>query len=1556
MKPIKPVSFIFAVVVVTAALLSWDALLVSLLGSGDPLTFADLIAKLSADALLLLPAAVVSVVVARGLVRSRSKLSSAAGGAVAFTLLLVLITVAREAARFDESTSAVDVRLICTSMPATSAGVGDPLGLMQAAGRDALLMQLPMLPVLLLLLWARRRERLLLIPAAAVFITCTQSSAEAELNDVEQAIAEPTPQPPITAPTPEQSDCPAGAPLRQYEVSAIPIVMTLNRFGDHDPTAFMYVLDSQLQAVREQEALPLPDRVSVGLRRDAIQPLVLRANLGDCLQVKFTNRLSGKASMHFHGLPHTAANAGGATGRNPDTFAEPGQTMTYTLPIPREAQAERAYHIHDHGDSRQRIAHGLFGALIVEPLGAEYLDPDTGGPLTTTSWEAIIRTPGSAPDFREHVIIYHEVGDEKFEGILTVEGNELPVVDDLSGAYRPGSRAINYRSEPFRDRLQLRRDESLAYSSYTFGDPATPVPRSYLGEPTKQRLVHGGGEVFHVHHLHGGGDRWKRDPKVGPSLFALGLTKMPGDSVSLRVDAQTMGPGSTWNAEIECGAGGCQQAAGDFLFHCHIQHHYLAGMWSFWRVFDTKQPDLAVLPDRAPPPEAVESVALVGRLIEGKRLVPKAKLRDHNTQRALEDWIEAQLPPRGVPLDNEDAAVWDWAKTDTNRGPLYFGEPETTAVWANYQSPTPEKRPVIKFNPNNGRYAYPLLRPHLGKRPPFPGNGHSGAPWLGEVGTKVRRDGLCPDATVVPLAGRKTRVYPISLIQTPIPVAKDKVDDDGLLYILNEDRTAILSGLKPKEPLVIRTNVLDCAEIFFTNEVPTKTAERFNQPTSKANIHSHLVQFDPQGSDGVDSGLNFEGTVLNSKETENRKLLSTVTAGSLTLTLSNVSRLRVGVWIGIGLGEGMCGTNPERACTEVRRIAAIKDNSVLLDRPLTFAHAAGQYVGVEFARYLWYSDVDDGTVFWHDHVTPGGWAHGAFGAHIIEPRGSTWRDPVSGLPVRSGTRVDIHAPQSASVGVGQNGSFREFFLGMADEGGGGKFRDAPLEGTLNLRGEPLGSRTEPGSAFSSVRYGDPFTPLLRAYVGDDVMFRGLSAVNQDTGLRVTGHRFRLERFLADAPLFDSAAIGVSERFDFLLEGGAGGVQRKPGDYLYYQTVHRKLMGGAWGIFRVHDRLMADLRPLPGTTVPTGAGGFPQLGFSGARAQQAPTGVGSICPSGSTVREHSVRISRATIGYAPEDKDISAVAYILQTGASPQVTDGGVPTVFEPLVLRVNEWECLRINLFNELNEPAGIQLAELAFDPRTSFGVAVGFNPDSSVMPGQSRTFEYFADDERVGIALAVNLSSPKTMLRGAYGAVVVEPRGSVHRDPFTGALRSHGRIADILVPDGGFREFVALVTDEDEKIGDNTMPYEMEVKGFTGISYAADPLDRRVEIPRGPLDPMPWNAFQGEPRLLARAYSGDRVVFRVGLAVGEQAHSLGIEGHRFPLTRYAAMSEHVSSVHLLPGVALDAELYGGAGAGFGTTGDYLFFDQRLPFMEAGLWGVLRVLPPDSVGPRLLPR
>ncbi|HMB54669.1 MAG TPA: multicopper oxidase domain-containing protein, partial [Thermoanaerobaculia bacterium] len=737
--------------------------------------------------------------------------------------------------------------------------------------------------------------RLLIVATAALFVVALVMPDG--FSAVQQA------QPKLLVSNP----CTSGGTVRTYDVSAIHVEMTLNRFGDSDPDAYMYVLDSDIPAVRAQEQAALPDRVSIGLRKDPIQPLVIRAAMGECLRIRFTNRLnSGRASFHPMGLPYTAANGAGHVGDNPNTAAPPGQTRTYEIPIPTDAQAERGYYVHDHGASRQRVVHGLFGAVIVEPADATWLDPESGELRSDeqwSNWEAIIVDP-NGDSFREFVIMYHEVGDEQFQGLEaaqsselpndfvempTVDGGNLPQLDEI-GIYRPGGRALNYRSEPFRNRLLMGEeqtgviDESQGYGSYMFGDPATPIPRSYLGEPTKTRLMHGGTEVFHVHHLHGGGDRWRRNPDGDANnTFSGGIDKSPEAPYSSHLDSQSIGPGTSYNLEHECGAGGCQQVAGDFLWHCHIGHHYLAGMWSFWRVFDTDQtadPDhplakVPVLFDPYPaveqPPEAVVSYELLGQVIGGKTVVLLANFTNPATEIPLEPWIENQLPPPGAPLDDQDATVWDWTVQATANGPLYLGEPEDARKWPDFVAANPGVRPPILFNPNNGRYAWPLLRPHLAQRPPFSGNGHTGTPWLGFEESAERPDALCP-------SGQRVLHYPLSAVNVSLPVTPTENDLNGKIFVLNENKP-LLGNDDFRQPLAIRMNTYDCAELLLTNEIPASLTP-FDH--SKVNLHTHFIQFDPQASDGVITGLSFEQSVLPYEE-ENRDLTSSVSAGATTI-------------------------------------------------------------------------------------------------------------------------------------------------------------------------------------------------------------------------------------------------------------------------------------------------------------------------------------------------------------------------------------------------------------------------------------------------------------------------------------------------------------------------------------------------------------------------------------------------------------------------------------------------------------------------------------------------
>ncbi|MGB2696148.1 MAG: multicopper oxidase domain-containing protein, partial [Dehalococcoidia bacterium] len=376
--------------------------------------------------------------------------------------------------------------------------------------------------------------------------------------------------------------CASGATVRSYNIVAINVDITLNRYLDHEPEGRMFVLDDDLSRVREEEAQNAKARadqgepaVSLGLQGDAIQPLTLRVNQGECLRVRLRNELDGEAaSFHLHGSGLVVAGTNDnepAIATNPDAMARPSRSVAYEWMV-ADNEPEGTHYFHSHGNDREQTSHGLFGAVIVEPQGSRYIDPLTGDE-PARGWAAIIEDPKGS-DFREFALYYHEVGNENYR-LLDKAGEFVPQVDPLTSAYRPAARALNYRSEPFYNRLQLEQknfglfDESASYSSYVFGDPATPIMRTYLGDPVKQRVIHGGSEVFHVHHVHGGSIRWRRQPDVEPTNFDSGLNKHPPllPKASERIDAQGLGPAETFDVENECGSGGCQQSVGDFLVH-----------------------------------------------------------------------------------------------------------------------------------------------------------------------------------------------------------------------------------------------------------------------------------------------------------------------------------------------------------------------------------------------------------------------------------------------------------------------------------------------------------------------------------------------------------------------------------------------------------------------------------------------------------------------------------------------------------------------------------------------------------------------------------------------------------------------------------------------------------------------------------------------------------------------------------------------------------------------------------------------------------------------------
>ena len=1069
-----------------------------------------------------------------------------------------------------------------------------------------------------------------------------------------------------------------------------------------------------------------------------------------------------------------------------------------------------------------------------------------------------------------------------------------------------------------------------------------------------------------------------------------------------RVDVKVIGPSEVVDLETECGSGLCQRLAGDFLFHCHVAHHYVAGMWGYWRVYNVLQDGnypkgstdimrpLKELPVRKGRiPHGVSSDKLVGKTVDwfGTKfnVVNKAKSDWTRETRLvnIKDWVKYMLPPKGKPghTDDEkgqtlayDGTVWNYVW----KGKTALSEPETTVKWPKYKSPHPGKRHPIQFSPNSGKLAWPHMTPHFGRRVPFARH-HGGAPWLepfhlhtddkiitatesgsGRSGSNVEssapakpgeqgRWSLCPAG-----AGRKQ--YNLHFINTPVEVSAaigktpPVIDKYGLIYVIDEEIAGVRADPKKAYPLVIRANVYDCVDVLLSSEWDDDDFTNFQM--SKVNIHPHFFQFDNQASDGVITGFSYDQSMRSYTQFEkkmkdghhvgmpvpmNAKLLKATKPGDTTVEIemahhSTPYHVGADIIVGIQIPNGKDARWIKSISPDPNKGFA-KDHKykITFTEGMTHAHKKGEIVTAEFVRYRWWVDADVGLVFWHDHAFGATtWPHGGIGSTIVEPWGSTYHDPKTGKPIRSGPVADIHGTEP--VAYGRSGSFRELVAQISDtvphtaqlvtEGNPpGLSRENAIAagqsisfqmptdmlevafpllnggthttgGAFNFRAASLTARLKSNKdapkVFSSKVHGDPSTPLLGAYIGDSILFRLLSGMQNETHtFVVSGHGYRPERYDRDSRVTNTIHIGIAERYD--LATTAGGYQQMAGDYLYYNGRTSKLSEGSWGIIRVHDKVQKDLKVLPGNEKPR------------ASAKQ-------LCSKKAPVKNFNVVAINTELKFNPNADDeievdfdrklllanSAAKIYVLE-GEAKKAATGDMP---HPLTLRANIGDCIKIKLTNRLKSGnASIHANNLAFDPKDSQGINVGNNPgDQTVAPGKSKTYTFYAHpDYNLNGALIWDFGNLTTNVRdGLFGGIIIGPKGSVYRDPETGKDISMGNSwkADVIIdksyPENthleNYRDFALYFQDEDNILGTSFMPYLQNVAGLTGVNYRLEPWTYR-EDEGCELGNMftPCVAADSDPATpVLKAHAGDRVMINIFGAHNEQNQMFNLDGHQW--------------------------------------------------------------------------
>jgi len=217
---------------------------------------------------------------------------------------------------------------------------------------------------------------------------------------------------------------------------------------------------------------------------------------------------------------------------------------------------------------------------------------------------------------------------------------------------------------------------------------------------------------------------------------------------------------------------------------------------------------------------------------------------------------------------------------------------------------------------------------------------------------------------------------------------------------------------------------------------------------------------------------------------------------------------------------------------------------------------------------------------------------GLFGAIIVGPKGSKYRDPATGedVSMKNAWQADVLLDRSLPENNGRS-DFRDASLFFQEEDNilGTSFmpylqQTAGLVG-VNYRSEPWAYREDKGcemsNMFTACVTGEtlPATPTITAHAGDPVRIHVFGAFNeQNQVFSIEGHEWPFKPNMPGADMLSSLQFGGSEYLDVFLKEGAGGPFGLPGDYIWQNHRMPYAQAGQWGYLRVLP--VGDHRILP----------------------------------------------------------------------------------------------------------------------------------------------------------------------------------------------------------------------------------------------------------------------------------------------------------------------------------------------------------------------------------------
>jgi len=802
------------------------------------------------------------------------------------------------------------------------------------------------------------------------------------------------------------------------------------------------------------------------------------------------------AGVHVMGMELVGGigSDGSNVGVNPPSLVGPGGSAVYTYSATREGNNlmySTAATTGGEGDGGT-LSEGLFGSVNVEPAGAEWYrsqltaadmalaktgtttggqpilnydavypvgHPRAGQPIikmlsgdtiVNTDLNAIITGPNKGrfptgtyrqnatePDrdrpFREFTVIYHD----EIQDVQAFPQFRDPVLSHTLHSVEDKF-AINYGvagigAEILANRLGVGpmfnctecKYEEFFLSSWAIGDPAqivdvpanttdstgklitgrkatkvlypddpSNVHHSYIGDPVKMRVVHAGPKEHHIHHLHA--HQW---------------LQTPDDDNSTYLDSQALGPGFAFTTEIvHGGTGNRNQVVGDSIFHCHFYPHFAEGMWELWRAHDVF--------------EAGTVLDVNGRPVAGSRALPDGEIIAGTPTPAivpLPTLAMAPMPtatvpgypffnpavaghrPPHPPLDTIDDGglprhIITGGTTTHVETRLDFSKELITAT-ATKIAETGTATEIAAMVYHEQRL-HPSFKPD-GTAANFVLNGlprKPGAPFadpcISDTGTAIGTP----------------RTYKAAAFQLDMKLNKAGWHfPQSRILALWQDVSAMKAGTKPPEPFFFRANTNDCITYYHTNLVPGVYEQddfQVRTPTDIIGQHIHLVKFDVTSSDGSGNGFNYEDGTFSPDEVRER---------------IRAIRKQNGC-IGVESGDTRDGT---------------------FTCPKPKAHPFFGTLGAQTTVQRWFADdtlnnngVDRTlrTVFTHDHFGPSTHQQaGLYAGLVIEPKGSVWKNPETGVTM--GTRTVDGGPTSWQANIIETNaanSHREFLFEFAD--------------------------------------------------------------------------------------------------------------------------------------------------------------------------------------------------------------------------------------------------------------------------------------------------------------------------------------------------------------------------------------------------------------------------------------------------------------------------------------------------------------------------------------------